>query len=207
MIPPLGTAYRRLSVPDAAASFTRHAESFALMLYQNKVTGRAEVLWNSRDGVTPFLINDHEAPAELVAAFAERRKSEDFDPRTEVDPGLMAHANIHDDSFMPNFIPPVGMRFFVSWSDASEAYKAETEERWKERLMQLPPEVRAEHEKGPPFGYRDTDPCIQIATAEDHRRFAQLAAGDPVVPAKPPGGGLDLGPKPRLVGANGKPLQ
>lgn len=33
-----------------------HKEAFCLMIYRCNVCGRVEKLWNSRDGVTPFII-------------------------------------------------------------------------------------------------------------------------------------------------------
>ena len=35
----------------------KHAEAFCLMKYRCEKCGQAEVVWNSRDGVTPFIIN------------------------------------------------------------------------------------------------------------------------------------------------------
>jgi len=34
-----------------------HAEAFAVMLYEGQVTKRIVTIWNSRDGVTPFLVD------------------------------------------------------------------------------------------------------------------------------------------------------
>ena len=69
-----------------------HAEAFCRMLYRNKATGREEWLWNSRDGVTPFVIPD---PAG----------------------GEMRHVEWRRDVCDPDFIPPVGSRVFVGKHD------------------------------------------------------------------------------------------
>jgi len=66
----------------------KHGESYALMKYQNDKAGRVEWLWNSRDGVTPFVISCDKT-------------------------SVASHADWHEDVFVPNFVPPVGMRIFV----------------------------------------------------------------------------------------------
>lgn len=38
------------------AHSTRHAEAFAIMHYRCEGCGKIEMLWNSRDGVTPFMV-------------------------------------------------------------------------------------------------------------------------------------------------------
>jgi len=35
----------------------RHGEAFALMLYEGRNTKRVVTIWNSRDGVTPFMVD------------------------------------------------------------------------------------------------------------------------------------------------------
>lgn len=34
----------------------KHAEAYCLMKYKCEKCGKTEILWNSRDGVTPFMI-------------------------------------------------------------------------------------------------------------------------------------------------------
>lgn len=69
----------------------RHGEAFCLMQYQDKVTGEIEVLWNSRDGVTPFGIRS-------------RAGNESF------------HINWQQDRCVPDYRPEPGMRIFVDAS-------------------------------------------------------------------------------------------
>ena len=69
-----------------------HQEAFCLMQYRDKVTGETEVLWNSRDGVTPFGI-------------VSRRGNDAM------------HDNWKQDIRVPQFKPAPGMRIFV---DATE---------------------------------------------------------------------------------------
>jgi hypothetical protein len=65
-----------------------HKEAFCLMEYQDQVTGEIEVLWNSRNGVTPFIITS-------------RAGNE------------AQHVHWHKDKPDPNYLPPKGMRIFV----------------------------------------------------------------------------------------------
>ena len=69
----------------------QHKEAFCLMQYRDTVTGEVEVLWNSRDGVTPFII--------------ESRKGNEAQ-----------HVNWQQDRCKPDFIPTPGMRIFVDAS-------------------------------------------------------------------------------------------
>ena len=69
----------------------QHIEAFCLMQYQDQVTREVEVLWNSRDGVTPFII--------------QSRKGNEAQ-----------HVNWQQDKCVPSFIPPPGMRIFVDAS-------------------------------------------------------------------------------------------
>lgn len=66
-----------------------HKEAYYLMEYKCKACGTSEILWNSRDGVTPFGIRC---------------------PRCEKD---MLHANWEMDRCYPDFIPAPGMRIFI----------------------------------------------------------------------------------------------
>jgi hypothetical protein len=69
----------------------KHKEAFCLMQYRDQITGEIETLWNSRDGVTPFIIRS--------------RKGNEAQ-----------HVNWRNDQCMPNFIPRPGMRIFVDAS-------------------------------------------------------------------------------------------
>lgn len=74
-----------------------HGEAFCLMLYKCEYCGVIEVLWNSRDGVTPFLINCRSC-----------HKS-------------MRHEHWKLDTCIENFEPWHGMRIFVD--QTLEEYK------------------------------------------------------------------------------------
>jgi hypothetical protein len=69
----------------------RHPEAYCLMQYQDQVTGEIEVIWNSRDGVTPFVV---ESPKGNEAH----------------------HIDWRADKRRVDFVPPPGMRMFVDAS-------------------------------------------------------------------------------------------
>lgn len=79
----------------------RHAEAYCLMKYISKDQTTIEWLWNSRDGVVPFTI----PPDDGI-----------IDPS---DDRMMSHADWHEDKRVPFFVPPVGLRIFVSYTEAS----------------------------------------------------------------------------------------
>jgi len=66
-----------------------HKEAFCLMTYQSEDLTETEVLWNSRDGVTPFIISSRNGKQ-------------------------MRHINWSLDRCVPDFKPPAGMRIFVN---------------------------------------------------------------------------------------------
>lgn len=65
----------------------QYGEAFCLMKYRDEETLHTEWCWNSRDGITPFGIKNAEME--------------------------MKHVDWHEDVFVPNFIPPIGMRIFM----------------------------------------------------------------------------------------------
>lgn len=66
-----------------------HPEAFRLMEYVSEDDTEREVLWNSRDGVTPFIISSPTSGVELI------------------------HKNWKADRYAPNHVPKVGDRIFV----------------------------------------------------------------------------------------------
>jgi hypothetical protein len=70
-----------------------HGEAFCLMLYRDTHSRREEWLWNSRDGVTPFVIR---------SASGQRE---------------MRHDEWFRDTRAPWFIPPIGSRIFVDLTE------------------------------------------------------------------------------------------
>lgn len=66
----------------------QHAEAFKRMLYQSDDGTEEEWLWNSRDGVTPFVIASRSGKP-------------------------MTHVEWHRDHYVPDYVPPPGSRIFV----------------------------------------------------------------------------------------------
>ena len=66
----------------------QHNEAFCLMQYQSDDSSETEIIWNSRDGVTPFVIH--------LRSGKEAR-----------------HVRWSEDHCDPDFKPPLGMRIFV----------------------------------------------------------------------------------------------
>lgn len=67
----------------------KHAEAFHLMLYRSEDGMETEILWNSRDGVTPFIIGNRD------------------------DTKSMSHISWQSDQYAPNHKPKLGDRIFV----------------------------------------------------------------------------------------------
>jgi hypothetical protein len=65
-----------------------HREAFCLMKYRSDDGTEEETIWNSRDGVTPFVVT---LPSGKTAS----------------------HVNWNEDRCVPDFKPPVGSRMFV----------------------------------------------------------------------------------------------
>jgi hypothetical protein len=171
-------------------------EAFALMKYVNRATGRVEWLWNSRDGVTPFGIDDPLAPAEALDAHAERRKAEDFSPAVDIDPSIMSHADWHEDVFVPNFIPTEGNRIFMSWSEAPDYHRKKIAEAFKAYIERHRADMGDEQAEkmlsGEPYGYEPGAPTVVIVSKELEAHFHELASTNPYVPPPRPSHGLAL---------------
>jgi len=65
-------------------------EAYRLMKYVNPEDGFIEWIWNSRDGISPFMTLD-------------KRNG-----------GMMQHVDWHEDMFIPNFVPAIGSRIFMN---------------------------------------------------------------------------------------------
>ena len=70
-----------------------HVEAFSLMQYECQNCKTLETLWNSRDGVTPFIIQCLQCDGE------------------------MNHTNFGSDKCVPDFFPLPGMRVFVDFPE------------------------------------------------------------------------------------------
>lgn len=85
----------------------KHSEAYALMTYLSDDGKTGELIWNSRDGVTPFIVHS-------------------------VDGVEMTHVDWDKDVYAPHFRPPPGMRVFVDMTEemALEAARERVEEWW-----------------------------------------------------------------------------
>lgn len=70
----------------------KHVEAFCLMQYLDEVTADVEVLWNARDGVTPFTITSKAGNS-------------------------ATHVRWEEDQFAPNHVPSIGDRVFVDLTE------------------------------------------------------------------------------------------
>ncbi|MFL6138836.1 MAG: hypothetical protein ACJ74O_13685 [Frankiaceae bacterium] len=95
---------RAASAVDAAAY--EHPEAYCLMTYQ-AIDGETEVIWNSRDGVTPYVIG--------LRSGKEAR-----------------HVNWPSDRCVPDYLPPLGSRIFVDLTEARarQLARANAERLW-----------------------------------------------------------------------------
>ena len=93
-------------VPPGIANGHQHAEAFCLMTYATDDRTLVEVIWNSRDGVTPFGVRS-------------------------VDGREMTHIDWHRDNYAPDFIPQPGQRVFGDLTRArAERLATERAELW-----------------------------------------------------------------------------
>src|SRR5690606_18290241 len=112
---------------------------------------------------TPFVIDDPLCPELHKTRFRERQRARDYDPRTEPDPACMAHADFHEDAFVPNYVPTEGTRIFMSWADAPESYREALRGRWSEYLEKVrkeSPEAADNMAKGEPYSMEPHSPCV-----------------------------------------------
>lgn len=116
-----------------------HAEAFCLMNYKCKSCENEEKLWNSRDGVTPFIIDCKNCKGEAY------------------------HINFHLDKRLPDYKPIPGQRIFV---DMTEEKKKDIAEK---RFMQaqgtpfeIPLEEKDEFIKEYVADFHEGTPDIEI---------------------------------------------
>lgn len=86
-----------------------HKEAFCLMLYRDEA-GNEEWIWNSRDGVTPFMVTSRQ--------------------------GLRAqHVEWHRDRCVPDHKPKPGDRIFVDLTlDRAREFRTKYVERWWDEM-------------------------------------------------------------------------
>ncbi len=74
----------------------KNGDAWKLYKYQDQGSGLVEWIWNSRDGVVPFIIRGK-------------------------DGGELRHVDFWEDVYLPNYVPPVGTRIFADRPDFEEA--------------------------------------------------------------------------------------
>ncbi len=137
-----------------------HGEAFCLMKYRD-TAGNEEVIWNSRDGITPFML----------------RSREGFESQ---------HIDWKADRRAPHHVPKVGDRIFIDltlerarayrteyveryWDDPEQPMREhgahETKEEWIEAL------AKADYES---FGAGTTPDIVEV-TEEMHEEFLRRA--------------------------------
>lgn len=126
----------------------RHAESYALMLYANGRGDAVETIWNSRDGVAPFmLLEDLDEAEDPEAAERDSSKLE-----------RLQHISWGGDAFAPFHVPNIGDRIFVDLTeDRARASAYRFVERWW-----------SDSSSGPPLSesYSDRAAAIDALAAE-----------------------------------------
>lgn len=89
-----------------STSTYKHAEAFCLMTYRSDDGSEEEIIWNSRDGVTPFVIT--------LRSGKEAR-----------------HVDWGSDRRLPDYQPPAGSRIFVDLTPEVALQRARANaERW-----------------------------------------------------------------------------
>jgi hypothetical protein len=92
----------------------QHREAFTVMKYATKDGSYSELIWNSRDGVTPFIIRSPDGRE-------------------------MSHVEWNRDQYAPEWIPEIGSRVFV---DATFERCLEWARKWVDRYWDSDPEFR-----------------------------------------------------------------
>jgi hypothetical protein len=90
----------------------KHNEAFKVMIYEDG-EGRRELLWNSRDGVTPYVVATRDGKGE------------------------MHHVEWSRDRYAPDHVPEVGDRIFVDLTRdlAAERATVYVEKHWGNKEM------------------------------------------------------------------------
>lgn len=121
----------------------KHAEAFCLMTYKCDSCKEEEELWNSRDGVTPFIIGCRQCGGES------------------------SHINFRADKFLPKYTPFIGQRIFVDMTEETKLEIAEKRfEQAKGTLYEIAVEDKEEFIRSFLSGFHEGTPDVVIWQAE-----------------------------------------
>jgi len=138
-------SFRRSIIKGLTESYN-HAEAFHLMTYQSEDGTETEILWNSRDGVTPFFIAGK-------------------DGKTE-----MKHVEWHKDLFDPRYIPKPGERVFmtISKEDYLAHIKKQVEAMWEADEFPMKEHFESKEQAIDILGeqWQEGMPCIRTVAKE-----------------------------------------
>jgi len=87
-----------------------HPKAFCLMRYKCQTCGAIELVWNSRDGATPFIIGCRNCDS------------------------VSNHVDWGNDVYFPNYEPVIGMRIFIDLTQkaAEKSIRERVAEFWKD---------------------------------------------------------------------------
>ncbi len=137
----------------------QYVEAFCLMLYACEECGHREILWNSRDGVTPFTIGCTACEMDLK--------------------GTMSHINFAQDYRTgPKYRPWSAMRIFVNISkEQHKVYKTAFVNQWwgdpKSMIQQTyGTKEKAVEELCKDFKEGEPDVCLASQWPEEAKKFS-----------------------------------
>lgn len=124
----------------------KHPEAFCLMKYQSEDGEEEEILWNSRDGVTPFFIGN------------------------KVGTKSMKHINWNEDVRAIGHKPQPGDRVFMDLSKEDNiAYtKVKVDELWEHEEFALKDQFESKEEavESLTAGWQPGSPCVRTVSKE-----------------------------------------
>jgi hypothetical protein len=101
----------------------KHGEAFCLMVYEAE-DGERETLWNSRDGVTPFMITSRSGKRMQHIDWRSDKATPDFKPLS----GMRVFVDATEELVTPELNKYVGKIFTEHaggyWKTREEAFKA-----------------------------------------------------------------------------------
>jgi hypothetical protein len=138
-------SFRRSIIKGLIESYD-HAEAFHLMTYQSEDGETTEIIWNSRDGVTPFFIAGKDGVTE------------------------MKHVDWYKDVFDPHYIPKPGERVFmtISKEDYLVHIKEQVETMWDGEGVKMKDHFESKDQAIEILGqqWQEGMPCIRTVAKE-----------------------------------------